>query len=129
MSNSNFEVEGLDNLMAKIEAMGKKGANIQDDALQQAAKPILADAIKNAPEDTGKLKKGLKISKAFNKKGIRYVYVGTDKKDPQSPFYAFFLEFGTSKMSARPFLRPAYENNKKQVIEILKNEISKGLSK
>lgn len=129
MDNTSFEVEGLESLLNKLNNMGKKGINIQNEALQEAAKPILNDAVKNAPELSGKLKRGLKISKVINKNGEKYVLVGTDKKDKESPFYGFMIEFGTSKMPARPFLRPAYEANKKEVIEKIKQEIVKGLNK
>lgn len=36
--------------------------------------------------------------------------------------YAAHLEFGTSKMPARPFLQPALEKNKKKIIEIFLKE-------
>ena len=32
--------------------------------------------------------------------------------NPDDPFYWRFVEFGTSKMGARPFLRPAFESRK-----------------
>lgn len=32
--------------------------------------------------------------------------------NPNDPFYWAFVEFGTSKMPARPFLRPAFESRK-----------------
>jgi len=35
--------------------------------------------------------------------------------------YAYHLEVGTSKMKARPYLRPAVLRNKKQIMEIVKN--------
>ena len=34
-------------------------------------------------------------------------------------FYAKFLEFGTSKMAARPFLRPAVFNNAREIVRII----------
>ena len=34
-------------------------------------------------------------------------------------FYAKFLEFGTSKMAARPFLRPAIFNNAREIVRII----------
>ena len=37
--------------------------------------------------------------------------------DPRDAYYWFFVEFGTSKMPARPFLRPAFERRKVQAVE------------
>lgn len=34
-------------------------------------------------------------------------------------WYAFFLEFGTRKMRARPFLRPAVFNNAREIVRII----------
>ena len=36
--------------------------------------------------------------------------------------YSQFLEFGTIKMGARPFMQPALEKNKKKIINIFKQE-------
>ena len=36
--------------------------------------------------------------------------------------YALFLEVGTSKMAARPFLRPALAKNRRQIAQILMGE-------
>ena len=33
--------------------------------------------------------------------------------NPLDPFYWVFVEFGTSKMTARPFMRPAFETTKR----------------
>ncbi|WP_242951287.1 HK97-gp10 family putative phage morphogenesis protein [Clostridium kluyveri] len=38
-----------------------------------------------------------------------------DRGDNSEIFYGKFIGFGTSKMSARPFLQPAYEKNKDNI--------------
>lgn len=60
----------------------------------------------------------------------RAIYQAFDEKDSgagrasyrvswnkDKAFYGRFLEFGTSRMAAKPFLRPAYEAMKKQAAE------------
>ena len=42
-------------------------------------------------------------------------------------FYLYFHEFGTSKMPARPFLRPTFEREKSKIIDIMANEVKKGM--
>lgn len=48
-------------------------------------------------------------------------------KNPNDPFYWRFVEFGTSKMPAKPFMRPAFEQNKQraaqEIIHTLRNDI------
>lgn len=34
-------------------------------------------------------------------------------------WYAAFIEFGTSKMAAQPFLRPAVLNNKRRIVKLI----------
>jgi HK97 gp10 family phage protein len=36
-------------------------------------------------------------------------------------WYAHFVEFGTSKMAARPFMRPAFESRKAGAVEAIKS--------
>ncbi|MBR8084564.1 HK97-gp10 family putative phage morphogenesis protein [Burkholderia vietnamiensis] len=48
----------------------------------------------------------LAFDKERSAEGLRATYLVTWSKDA---FYGRFLEYGTSKMVARPFLRPAYD--------------------
>lgn len=43
--------------------------------------------------------------------------------NPDDAFYWFFQEFGTSKMSARPFLRPAFEGKKFAAADLIKKTL------
>lgn len=45
--------------------------------------------------------------------------------NPNDPFYWRFVEFGTSKMAARPFLRPAFESRKYQAAAEIKSRLAK----
>ena len=50
--------------------------------------------------------------------------------NPDDPYYWRFVEFGTSKMPAKPFLRPAFTAKKEQasreIIMTLQDEILRG---
>lgn len=53
---------------------------------------------------------------------------GGDKSAPGGDtFYWRFLEFGTEKMGARPFLRPALENNAQAVSDLLTMNVNRDL--
>lgn len=49
--------------------------------------------------------------------------------NPDDPFYWRFVEFGTSKMAARPFLRPAFEAKKIDAAERIKDALREGIEK
>ena len=38
------------------------------------------------------------------------------QNNPRDPYYWAWVEFGTSKMSARPFMRPAFESKKLEAV-------------
>lgn len=67
---------------------------------------------------TGTLRNAIvmKVTKTVNTVAA---HVGPKKLGPD-PGYAFYLEFGTRKMSPRPFLRPVFKEEKGQVEFILK---------
>lgn len=47
------------------------------------------------------------------------VWVGPEK----AAYYAYFLEYGTRKMAARPFARPAFDSENDEAQAILKTEV------
>lgn len=59
-----------------------------------------------------------------NARNRRTGRVGGAYADVGPLFYARFLEFGTSKMQAYPFLRPAFEQNKSELPGMLRTELS-----
>jgi HK97 gp10 family phage protein len=56
------------------------------------------------------------------KKGRKYRKAGKKYTDA---FYWWFVENGTSKMAARPYLRPAFEAKKTEAIEAIRDYLAK----
>lgn len=54
--------------------------------------------------------------RSFKKRQSRRGARVTGQSNPADPFYWVFVEFGTSKMAARPFLRPAFEARKVEAV-------------
>lgn len=48
---------------------------------------------------------------------------GSSRENPRDPFYWRFVEFGTSRMAARPFLRPAFESGKLRAVDAALGEL------
>ena len=81
-------------------------------------KPLLAGALvlqrysmQNAPVLTGFLRNS--HSSRETNDGAQ-VEVGAE--------YAHYIEFGTSKMSARPFLRPALDEHRNEIVEAIEKQ-------
>ncbi len=102
--------------------------NILVRTLKKAAKPIDDMASSLAPRDTGKLEisvvTGTQLtrrqkSSAYKagKLGVAEVHVGTQLSR------GLFNEFGTFKMRAQPFMRPAWDANKGLALEIIGKEL------
>jgi HK97 gp10 family phage protein len=134
MAKSLFKIEGVSELVGALteELPKATSTNIQKRALKEAAEPIERDAKSNAPVKTGRLKEkidiGTKLSprqKSKLEKGSKIeIYVG-----PPSMERAIVAEFGSVYQTAKPFMRPAWDANKRiafnTIKEILEQEIEK----
>jgi HK97 gp10 family phage protein len=125
-----FKLKGADKLLAALKDLEPKLAKgVLSKAMRAGAKPILETAKAMAPVDTGDLRRSLKIRAIKrNRKGRVGVVISTDKGFFKGDtFYAAFHEFGTSRMPARPFIRPAFDAHKVSSVKIIGNEIWSGI--
>lgn len=64
------------------------------------------------------------------KKALAKAKAKTKKSGAElDPFYWAFIEFGTSKRKAHPFLRPAFDTQKEKAAEQIKQALAEGLAK
>ncbi|GKX65647.1 HK97-gp10 family putative phage morphogenesis protein [Inconstantimicrobium mannanitabidum] len=131
MSTNDFEVEGLDTLLRKLENLGKEGAVIKAESLKEAVEPVLKD-MKNTTkfkDRTGKLRESLKVSPVKKTSFGYMVWVGdVDNKTK----YSWYVEYGSTKSKPhdpREFVRLAYSNNKDKIFKRLKEAIENNLKK
>jgi HK97 gp10 family phage protein len=90
------------------------------DRLEKAS-GVVADAARQlVPINTGKLKETIRTRrlKGDPKLDVR-VYAGSREKG--GAYYAHMVEYGTVKMKARPFLRPALNKSKTAIMNIMEN--------
>ena len=122
-----FRVEGLDDLERQFDRLidtSKK--KVMQKALNAGIAPIKKEAKANAPVDKGVLKKSIRSKQMkYTENPAVGIYVSG------KAFYWYFIENGTSKMAAAPFLRPAvdskYEEGVNKFKEKWKVEIDKVL--
>ena len=106
-----FKLEGAKELDKVLAGLSKSMAKQQIKAgLRKAAKPVLKDARAMAPKKTGAMAKSIKV-RTMVRTNVPAISIGPDAEH----YYGVFTERGTAHHSAQPFLRPAWDKNKRQV--------------
>ena len=139
--NSSVTIKGLAELRDKLLALGPEvGAKVLRTAAREAMKPVLAEAQRLAPRDTGALHDAIVLVAKMPKSALTLTRVGLKIRALKRTFNVptkaeseaisararwHFAEFGTAHTKAHPFLRPALETHKDAVISSLKAEIAK----
>lgn len=132
-------IKGIEKLQEKFEKMAN-GENTEK-ALQRACALVEAEAKKNAPKGTGELRRSI-TSKVEDDKGIIYTPLE----------YAPYVEYGTglfaenggrqdvpwvykddkgewhttSGMKPQPYMRPALDDNRQEILRILMEALING---
>ena len=133
------EIQNITGLKELQEALKQLPANIARNALRGAvnagATVIRKEAQARAPKDTGVLRRALyqkqirELSSAVQQTFFVGVRQGKSakktKKGTLDAFYGRFVEFGTSKMPARPFMRPAFEAQKGAAVAAIQAYLEK----
>jgi HK97 gp10 family phage protein len=149
-------VEGLRELEKKLKSLadeigGKKAAQPVKAALRKAGRVVQKDAQSIVRRKTDLLHDNIIVTTAKrlkpgsfgmnvtvrakarkyadNAKNRKAGKVGKKFKDYGALYYGRFLEFGTAKMPAYPFLRPAFERNKGSLPNIIRDELALAIQK
>ncbi|WP_286796595.1 HK97-gp10 family putative phage morphogenesis protein [Psychrobacter sp. UBA6291] len=120
-----FRIEGLEHLESQFDRLAETSKKkVMMKALNAGIAPIKKEAKANAPVDKGVLKSQIRSKQMrLTAKPAVGIYVSG------KAFYWYFIENGTSKMAAAPFLRPAADSKHEEGVgkfkEKLKAEIDK----
>ncbi|MBL4730786.1 MAG: HK97 gp10 family phage protein [Sulfurimonas sp.] len=122
---------GMEELLKNLETIPDKvQKRILVGAVRAGAKPIATEAKNLVPKDTGNLKKSIGVTKLkVRKKNLVFFQVSPRSYGKHDGYYGLFLELGTSKMIAHPFMRPAFEKEGENSIIAVKEYIAKRLDK
>lgn len=125
--SASISVDGIEELIASFERMGKDVDRVANVALKEGGQVIVEEAKSILSSGghivTGNLKEGLSVSGVKGGKDGKYVKAGITKGDKSPIYYGKFLEWGTLKMPAYPFLAPAFESKKGEVQDTIANKI------
>lgn len=105
-----FKVKGVDRLVRQRAIKSKQARIATDRQLELSSKRIERMAKVKAPVDTGALKNSIFSAKAGN---LTYKVTA-----PQH--YAIYVEKGTRKMRAQPYLKPALDAERPKLISNLR---------
>lgn len=121
----------LEEVMIKIEHMGKDVNKFEKDSTLAAAKVVKSAVEKNLPRsDINKagythMQDDVKISSLKTDKELNKV---REVKGGKKTYYKWkFLEYGTSKMKGNQFLTKSIKESKDEAIKIINNAIKKAL--
>jgi HK97 gp10 family phage protein len=102
--------------------------------VQRAATRAVAQATREAKKGKqrypGQLRDSLRLRAMKSKKGRIGMMVQTREGDYRGDtFYGAFIEYGTNKMAAKPYMRPAFDTKKGEAAKIIEHEIRAGIAK
>ena len=141
----NISIHGFEDFKRQLALLpGRVGRNVLRGMVNAGATVIRKEAVLRAPEYTGTVQEGHPppgtLKKAIYQKQIAELsnavqqtfFVGWRQgREVQAvkrgkkivnldAYYGHMVEFGTAKMSARPFMRPAFEAKKEAAIEAMR---------
>ena len=120
-----IEIVGFRELEDKLSRLDEKLKCALEEALEEIAEKIRDDAKSFAPVDTGALRKSIRVEK---KGELQFSVVAGDggvinPRTGREVDYAGFVEFGTSRMSPQPYMQPALEKNRDEILNIVKRKV------
>ena len=119
-----IHIENGRELAEAISKLEKKVAKaVLEDGVQAGGETLSEEAARLAPKDTGRLASSIRPEKIKSNNEMAMVAVGPTGK----VHHALLVEFGTKKMPAQPFLVPATEAKREDIINDITNAMRKAI--
>lgn len=115
-----IKIDGLDQLRNRLKSFANPEPIVKI-ALEKSGEHLRSTIQEFVNVRTGELQTAIIMEEVKALKTL----IGPSNSGPA--FRAHFLEYGTSKMRARPFMRPAFEQEKSKIEKIMAEELRKGL--
>lgn len=112
-----WELQGMEKLTARFNRLGRKvqGKAVRK-ALKEGAGPMHKMAQSRAPVESGETKRKIKIRTSV-RLGRGSVWAAI-RAQGEAYMVTYWYEYGTSHQPARPFMRPAFDANRRNAQSI-----------
>ncbi len=127
---ASIELEGMAELIDKVNKLGAKGEVIKKKALDKVGELVKTSMERKAPrsEETKKhMADNIKVSEIKKENGVDFVKIGPNKGDNSEFFYSKFTEWGTSKIPAQHWAENSLLENKREINQTIMEELKRGL--
>ena len=125
-------IDGLEELNYMAERVSPRVAlNLATQTVNYIAGEVRKQARRRAPKDSGTLRKAIRNVRRRGKPDtvIVDVRVAHGKDAAHDGFYWHFIEFGTVRQGAQPFIAPTVQQIEPQIPEMYRKEFGKRLEK
>lgn len=141
MAKETFTISGVTEIQRAFDTLGRKlGRKVIVQEVRKGVKVLAEDVRARAPKyagprkdvKKGALKEDVRVrARAKIKRGAiaMDVVVGKGTKKKKGAYYGPMLEYGTKKMRARPFIRPAFDANKERIFRMVQAGIRAGIDR
>lgn len=125
-----IKLEGMQQLIDKVNKLGSQGAQIKKNALGKSADMVKESMEEKAPRSNANkrhMADNIQVSEIKTVNGIDFIQIGPNKGDNAEFFHSKFTEWGTSKIPAQHWAENSVLENKKKINETIKAELQRGL--
>jgi HK97 gp10 family phage protein len=122
-----LELEGMDELLDRVNKMGQRGEEIKKNALNKAADLVKRSMESKAPRSNlnkTHLADNIKVSDIVKNDGFDYIRIGPLESDF---YYSIFTELGTRNIPAQHWMAKSVLENKREINRIIKEELERGI--
>ena len=127
---ASIELEGMSELIDKVNKFGPIGEVIKKKALDKAGELVKGSMERKAPrsEEAKKhMADNIEVSEIKKEDGVDFVKIGPNKGDNSEFYYSKFTEWGTSKIPAQHWAENSLIENKREINQTIKEELKRGL--
>lgn len=130
-----FKVEGFKELEAALRRLPEDIAGkVLRQALRKSVQTMAEEARAKAPRSDrpgprGHMADSIAVRNLKGVEGDADIEVHLSIGPDTNHFYGLFAEFGTVHQPARPFMRPAFDENAEKTLTQLSNELGKGIER